>query len=131
MRRRQIIASLLLIAAAPGIARANEGKKEEKPVTYFQLEPINAIVLRRDGRRGVMTLETGLDVRDPVLMKKAQASTPRLRAAFAQVLMIYCAGLRGGSPPDIDYISRELQKAADQVLGKPGSKVMLGSALIS
>lgn len=134
MRRRQILASLLLTAAlgaAPGIASANEGKKEEKPVTYFQMDPINAIVLRRDGRRGVMTLETGLEVRDPVLMKKAQASTPRLRAAFAQVLMIYAAGLRGGAPPDIDYISRELQKAADQVLGKPGSKVMLGSALIS
>jgi hypothetical protein len=33
--------------------------------------------------------------------------------------------------PDIDYVARELQKAADQVLGKPGSKVMLGSAMLS
>ncbi len=117
---------------APTAAFAGHGKEEKKePVTYFALDPINAVVLRRDGRRGVMTVETGLEVKDAKLMERAQASTPRLRAAFAQVLMIYAAGLRGGAPPDIDYMSRELQKAADQVLGKPGSKVLLGSALIS
>jgi hypothetical protein len=118
--------------AAPAPALANEGgKKKEEPKTYFALAPINAVVMRRDGRRGVMTLETGLEVKDPELMKRAEASTPRLRAAFAQVLMIYAAGLRGGAAPDMDYVARELQKVADQVLGKPGSKVLLGSALIS
>lgn len=134
MRRRQLIASLVLAAvlgASPGLAFASAAKKEEKAVTYFALDPINAVVLRRDGRRGVMTVETGLEVRDPELMKRAQASTPRLRAAFAQVLMIYAAGLRGGAAPDIDHVARELQKAADQVLGKPGSKIMLSSAMLS
>lgn len=118
--------------AAPGPVLANEGgKKKEEPVTYFALAPINAVIMRRDGRRGVITLETGLEVKDPELMKRAQASSPRLRAAFAQVLMVYAAGLRGGAAPDMDYVARELQKAADQVLGKAGSKVLLGSALIS
>src|SRR6218665_1306708 len=132
MQRRALLLPLLFVAALGATpAFANEGKKEEKPVTYFQLDPINAVVLRRDGRRGVMTVEAGLEVKDEALMKRAQASTPRLRAAFAQVLMIYCSGLRGGAAPDIDYMARELQKAADQVLGKPGSKILLGSALIS
>lgn len=135
MRRRHVLASLLLVAAlgaTPHAALASSGgKKEEKAVTYFQLEPINAVVLRRDGRRGVMTVETGIEAKDPELMKRAQASTPRLRAAFAQVLMVYAAGLRGGAAPDIDYVARELQKAADRVLGKAGSKVLLGSALLS
>lgn len=129
-----LLAALLTVAplAAPTLALANEGgKKKEEPVTYFALDPINAVIMRRDGRRGVITLETGLEVKDPELMKRAQASTPRLRAAFAQVLMIYAAGLRGGAAPDMDHVSRELQKAADNVLGKPGSKVLLGSALIS
>lgn len=139
MRRTRFLPIALIAAlaggslAAPTVAFASAHGKEEKkePVTYFALDPINAVVLRRDGRRGVMTVEAGLEVRDPKLMERAQASTPRLRAAFAQVLMVYAAGLRGGAPPDIDYVSRELQKAADQVLGKPGSKVLLGSALIS
>ena len=132
MRRRHILASLLLVAsfgATP--AFANEGKKEEKPVTYFALDPINAVVLRRDGRRGVMTVEAGIQAKDPALMTRAQASTPRLRAAFAQVLMVYAAGLRGGVAPDMDHVGRELQKACDQVLGKPGAKVLMGSALLS
>ncbi len=145
MRRSSRLLTLALVAAlaggpvlAPTLALAGEKKEEKKEEkgdkkasSYFALDPINAIVMRRDGRRGVMTLETGLEVKDADLMKRAQASTPRLRAAFAQVLMVYASGLRGGMPPDVDYIGRELQKAADQVLGKPGSKVLLGSALIS
>ncbi|WP_168076385.1 hypothetical protein [Caulobacter sp. SSI4214] len=141
MRRSRRLLTLALTAVltggpvlTPAAALAGEKKEEKgdkKATTFLALDPINAIVMRRDGRRGVMTLETGLEVKDPELMKRAQASVPRLRAAFAQVLMIYAAGLRGGAPPDIDYISRELQKTADQVLGKPGSKIMLGSALIS
>jgi hypothetical protein len=137
--RRIRLSSVVLAAvlagaplAAPTAAFAGHGGEEKKaPPTYFALDPINAVVLRRDGRRGVMTVETGIEAKDPKLMERAQASTPRLRAAFAQVLMVYAAGLRGGAPPDMDYVSRELQKACDQVLGKTGAKVLLGSALLS
>lgn len=138
MRRARLLPLVLVAAlaggslAVPTVAFAGHGGEEKKaPPTYFALDPINAVVLRRDGRRGVMTLETGIEAKDPKLMARAQASTPRLRAAFAQVLMIYAAGLRGGTPPDIDYVGRELQKACDQVIGGPGAKVLLGSALIS
>jgi hypothetical protein len=79
----------------------------------------------------VMTLETGIEAKDPKVMEYAVASTPRLRAAFAQVLMTYTAGLRRGTPPDLDYIGAEMQKAADRVLGKKGAKVLLGSAMVN
>ncbi|MBO9547751.1 hypothetical protein [Caulobacter sp.] len=139
MRRTRLLPIALIAAlaggslAAPTVAFAGHGGGEEKkaPPTYFALDPINAVVLRRDGRRGVMTVEAGIQAKDPVLMTRAQASTPRLRAAFAQVLMIYAAGLRGGVAPDMDHVGRELQKACDQVLGKPGAKVLMGSALLS
>ncbi|OYX05806.1 MAG: hypothetical protein B7Z12_02455 [Caulobacter vibrioides] len=137
--RRHRLQSLALMAVlstapllAPTPAFAGKPKEEKKEqVTYFALAPINAIVLRRDGRRGVMTVETGLEIKDAKLMERAQASTPRLRAAFAQTLMVYAAGLRGGAPPDIDHMVRELQKTADQVLGKPGSKVLMTSAMVN
>lgn len=138
MRRHRLLPLALIAAlaggslAAPTVAFANAGKEEKKaPPTYFALDPINAVVLRRNGRRGVMTIETGIQAKDPKLMERAQASTPRLRAAFAQVLMVYAAGLRGGAPPDLDYVARELQKACDRVVGKPGAKVLLGSTLLS
>jgi hypothetical protein len=139
MRRHRLLSIALAAALAggplvmPAAAYASAHGKEEKkaPPTYFALDPINAVVLRRDGRRGVMSVEAGIEAKDPVLMARAQASTPRLRAAFAQVLMVYAAGLRGGIAPDMDYVGRELQKACDQVLGKPGAKVLMGSAMLS
>lgn len=125
-----VLASALAVAATPALASAP--KKEEKvAVTYFAFKPLTAIALRRDGRRGVLTLEAGIEAKDPKLMERAQQSEPRLRAAFAQVLMTYASGLRRGDPPDVDYLSREMQKTADKVLGKPGSRVLLGSALLN
>ena len=136
MRHALALLSLVLtcaVFAAPAPALAGAHGKEEKaaPVTYFALQPLTAVALRRDGRRGVLTLEAGIEAKDPKVMERAQQSMPRLRAAFAQVLMTYTAGMRRGDPPDVDYLSREMQKAADQVVGKPGTRVLLGSALLN
>jgi flagellar basal body-associated protein FliL len=128
---RTLLACAILIA--PGQALASSKGKEEKaaPVSYFSLQPLTAIAVRRDGRRGVLTVEAGIHSEDPKLMERAQQSTPRLRAAFAQVLMSYAASMRRGDPPDIDYLGREMQKSADKVLGKSGTRVLLGSALLN
>ena len=122
-----------VVAAAPASALAGAHGKEEKaaPVTYFAFQPLTAVALRRDGRRGVLTLEAGIEAKDPKVMERAQLSQPRLRAAFAQVLMTYASGMRRGDPPDVDYLARELQKTADKVLGQSGSRVLLGSALMN
>lgn len=125
-----VLASALVVGPVPALANS-EGKEKAKPVTYFALQPLTAVALRRDGRRGVLTLEAGIEAKDPHLMERAQQSEPRLRAAFAQVLMTYASGMRRGDPPDVDYLSREMQKTADKVLGKPGSRVLLGSALLN
>jgi hypothetical protein len=136
MRRSLHLLPLVFACAvwvAPASAFAGAHGKEEKaaPVTYFALQPLTAVALRRDGRRGVLTLEAGIEAKDPKVMERAQLSEPRLRAAFAQVLMTYAAGMRRGDPPDVDYLARELQKTADKVLGRPGSRVLLGSALMN
>jgi hypothetical protein len=78
-----------------------------------------------------MTLEAGVQALDPKLMERAQQSEPRLRAAFAQVLMTYTAGMPRGAPPDLTYLGGKMQEAADKVLGRKGSKVLLGSAMVN
>ncbi|PVM89996.1 hypothetical protein DDF62_10485 [Caulobacter radicis] len=134
MRRTlALLAAVLTLAglcASPALASGGEAKKEAPP-TYFALPTITATAIRRDGRKGVMTLETGIEAKDPKVMEHAQASTPRLRAAFAQVLMTYASGLRRGAVPDLDYVGAEMQKATDRVLGKKGAKVLLGSAMVN
>jgi predicted small secreted protein len=134
MRRALLLPVLSLLAAASLAAPpafAGHGEKDKAPATYFALDPLTATVMRRDGRRGVMTLETGVQALDPKLMERAQASQPRLRAAFAEVLMTYAAGLPRGAAPDIGYLGNRMQAAADKVLGRSGAKVLLGSALVN
>jgi hypothetical protein len=135
MRRALALPLLSLLAAASLAAPpafAGHGKEEKTtPATYFALQPLTATAIRRDGRRGVMTLETGVQALDPVLMERARQSEPRLRAAFAQVLMTYTAGLPRGAAPDLTYLGSRMQDAADQVLGRKGSKVLLGSAMVN
>ena len=135
MRRAPALILTCLLASAslaPSAALANSGTKEKAAaVTYVALQPLTASAVRNDGRKGVLVLETGIEAHDPVLMERVQASTPRLRAAFAQVLMIYASGLRRGAAPDIDYLGNEMQKAADKVLGRKGAKVLLGSAMMN
>jgi len=74
MRRALILAVLPLLAAASLSATpafAGHGGKEEKkaPPTYFALQPLTATAIRRDGRRGVMTLEVGIEAKDAKLME--------------------------------------------------------------
>jgi hypothetical protein len=132
MNRRRI---LLAFAAAPVLvpmgALAAEEKKKGGGLDFIQIPTMTATITRRDGRRGVLTVETGIDVPDHRLRDYAEASMPRLRAAYAQVLMTYGAQLSPGSAPNADYLSRELQRQTDLVLGKPGAKLLLGAILIN
>ncbi|MBO9707259.1 MAG: hypothetical protein J7521_03505 [Caulobacter sp.] len=133
--RRALIPSALALALASLAAQpafAGHGKEEAKAApTYFALQPLTATAIRRDGRRGVLIVEAGVQAMDPKLMERAQQSEPRLRAAFAQVLMTYASGLPRGAPPDLNYLSGKMQGAADEVLGRKGSKVLLGSAIVN
>jgi hypothetical protein len=135
MRRALTLTALSLLAAAslaaPSAFASSGGDKKAAPSTYFALQPLTATAIRRDGRRGVMTLEAGVQATDPGLMERAQQSEPRLRAAFAQVLMTYTAGLPRGAAPDLAYLGGKMQDAADKVLGRKGSRVLLGSALVN
>jgi hypothetical protein len=134
MRRRLLIAALALTAwswaAMAGAVHAEERKKGGGE-TFIQLQTLTATVIRVDGRRGVMTVDAGIDVPDDALRERANESTPRLRAAYAQVLQIYATGLPGGAVPNADYLSRQLQQQTDLVLGRPGARLLLGTILVN
>jgi hypothetical protein len=129
INRRYIFPLLVSFWLAPA-AHADNAKKKGGGLSYIQLPPLTAIIIRGDGRRGVLTVETGVDVLGNAgLHARADASQPRLRAAYLQVLQTYASGLGAGAPPDADYIARMLQKETDRVLGQPGAKLLLGTVL--
>ena len=130
MDRRGLLVALLALTPAFAAAQENRHKKGGG-ASYIQLETLTATILRPDGRRGVMTVEVGVDVPDPALHARAAQSTPRLLAAYSEVVRAYAAGLPLDVAPNADYLALQLQRQTDQVLGRPGARLLLGSVLVN
>ena len=78
-RRRLLALAAAPLVLAPLAARAEQNEKRKKGggASYIQIDTLTATILRADGRRGVMTVEAGIDVPDSGLRARAQALTPR------------------------------------------------------
>jgi hypothetical protein len=131
MDRRTALAAAVAAAAAASSAHAAGKKAETGGVTYVQVKAISATIMRRDGSRGVITVECGIDIADTALRLRAGELQPRLRDAYASFLQAYAGGLPRSAVPNADYIAGEMQKATDRVLGKKGGKLLVGTILIS
>lgn len=133
LARRDLIALLTLLPlAAPALAHA-EGAEKKKGggISYIQFPTLTATVFRADGRRGVLTVEAGVDVPDAGLRAKVNLYQPRLRAAYVQLLQDYVYSLGPGSPPNPDYLEQILQRQTDQMLGRAGARLLLGTMLMN
>ena len=127
---RRIVPLLIALALAVAPPAVAADKKKGGGLSYIQMAPLTATIIRGDGRRGVLTVETGVDVPGNAgLHNRADVSQPRLRAAYLLALQAYVSGLSPGTLPDADYISRSLQRETDRVLGQPGAKLLLGTIL--
>jgi hypothetical protein len=134
MDRRTALAAAAtaLAAAVPAVASAASAKKNEgSSVTYVPVKSISATIMRRDGSRGVITMECGLDINDETLRLRANQLQPRLRDAYASTLQTYVGGLPRAALPNADYLVGEMQKATDRVLGKKGGKFLVGTIMVT
>jgi hypothetical protein len=125
---------LSAVVALPAAARASGGGGEKKKAggeTYLPMQVLLGSTVGPDGRRGVLSVECGLDVPDPALRTRAEESIPRLRAAFFQIVQAYAAGLPADALPNADYIGRSLQQQTDAILGRPGARVLLGAIVVN
>ena len=131
MRRRDLIA---LIAIAPplglaGVAWGEDKKKKSGGQDYLPVDAITGTTNKAGGRRGVLSVDCGLEIADPKLRDYADKSMPRLRAAYVQTIQVYAAGMPSGSEPNVDFIVRALQRETDQILKRPGAKVLIGAVV--
>ena len=130
MERRALLGlAVVATAVASTSARASSGGAAPSADTYIRLPVITASILQANGRRGVLTIETGVDVPDAALRTRAQQSAPRLRAAYNTAAQTFANGLRPGMPPDIDRLANALQAATNTVMGRPGARLLLGSVM--
>ena len=121
---------IALTAAAPAEASSSEGGAPKPKASYNSLGTLTATIIRPDGRRGVMSVEVGLDIPDPALNAPAALEGPRLRAAFNTVVQIVGEATLPGAPPDVDRLHHDLQVATFRTLKKPGAAVLLGTVMV-
>ena len=137
MRRRDLLALMLLTATLAAMplggpaSAAEEKKKKSGGPNYLPIDTLTGATNKPGGRRGVMTVDCGLDVPDAKLRERATISMPRLRAAYVQVVLIYAAGLPSGAAPNVDFIARELPRQTHLVLGRPGARVLMGAVVVN
>jgi hypothetical protein len=130
MDRRRLLTLAALAAAAPlAIAQAEEKKKKSGGESYLPIDTLTGTTIKATGKRGVLTVDCGLDVPDSRLREYATLSLPRLRAAYLQIVMTYAAGLGSGAAPNPDFIARDLQRQTDVILGRPGARLLLGAVV--
>ncbi len=107
------------------------GKKKGGGLTFHQFPNLSAVVVRGDGRRGVLTVDCGVDVPDSALRKRVDQYEPRLLDAYASSMQVFGANLRPGAAPDLDALSVRLQADTDRILSQRGARFLLGTVLLN
>lgn len=128
-RRALILAAPAALAA--GSASAAEGSKGGRRDTFVRLATLTTNLSRPGGRRGVLTVEAGVDAPDPATHARVVAATPRLRDAFAEEVRAFGFAYLPGSVPNVERLSASLQAATDRVIGRKGAILLLGGVIVS
>lgn len=132
MDRRVALLIFALVLTPPLAARAEGGeKKKTGGESYLQVRTLLGMTFKANGSRGVLSVDCGLDVPDPVLRQRADQLLPRLRDAYVQTVQAYASGLPTGALPNADYILGALQRQTNAIVGKPGARVLLGAIIVN
>ena len=129
MKRRALLAAPLALAATPALAGGGGGGGGSAG-GFIRYPTITATTIRSDGRRGVMTVETGVDTPDAALKLRAEQSQPRMRAVFNILVQREANTLLPGAVPNIERLGAQLQSATNIILGQRGGKLLLGTVMI-
>ena len=128
MKRRALLLAPLALAATPALA--NGGGGGGAAGGYVRYPTITATTMRADGRRGVMTVETGVDAPDAALKLRAEQSQPRMRAVFNILVQREANTLLPGGVPNVDRLAAQLQSATNIIMGRRGCHLLLGTVMI-
>lgn len=136
MLRRRLLAVLLTspVLLSAGLSFASEKKEPKKKgggVNFLQLPTLTANAMRANGKLGILTVDSGLDIKDAALRTKAEQSIPRLRATFIEILQAQAKAISPGTPPDPEILVQVFQRATDKSLGKPGAKFLIGAVMMN
>lgn len=129
--RIALFALVVSASASSALAGAKAPEHRGGPITYVHLPGLTTNVLRSNGKWGVVTIEAGLDIQDEKLRIRVQKSIPVLMDAYTRAMAGIGPGVRPGSEPDLDLVSKSLQGVTNRVLGRPGAIFLVGSVIVN
>ena len=128
MKRRALLVAPLALAATPALASGGGGGGSGGG--YVRYPTVTATTIRADGRRGVMTVETGVDAPDAALKLRAEQSQPRMRAVYNILVQREANTLLPGGVPNVERLAAQLQSATNIIMGRRGCHLLLGTVMI-
>jgi flagellar basal body-associated protein FliL len=144
MRRISLSPSLAVFIALSLSTTVATGAEQAKPKSappkrpptslksWVMVDPFTISVIQDGDLRGTFTVNFGMDVPDSTLREKAELLMPRLRDAWLRSLNLYAAtALRPRRQADVGELAARIQQTADDVLGKPGAKVLMAQAVVN
>ena len=131
-RRIALTAALLgaFVASGAKASSSSEGRKKGGGANFVQMPTLTASTQKPDGRRGVLTVESGIDA-PGALHARVEALKPRLRDGYNGFLQRFAQALRPGFAPDADQLARDLQAITDRIVGQKGTRLLLGTILVN
>ncbi len=133
------LAVFIALSLGTSAATASEAKPKGAPPkrpptslkSWVMVDPFTISVIQEGEVKGTFTVNFGMDVPDDTLREKAETLMPRLRDAWVRSLNLYAStALRPHRQADIAELSARIQQTADNVLGKPGARVLMAQAVV-
>lgn len=132
MHRRALLVTSLSLLFTTSSALAGGAPKKKGGGPGFTQFPMMSVFTRGNGHRhGTLSIDMGLYSDDAKMVDRIKLYIPRLKDAYVRRLQAYASGLTASSLVDADYLAAQLQTVTDQVLGKSGAKVLMGSILVN
>lgn len=144
--RRLLLAAALAALIAPastahaagggGGGSSSSSSQEQAPASrqerltsaesWVPMPTLSAGVLQRYSTSGTLVVDSGLDIPDAELRRRATLNAPRLRDALRTALAQYATTYyRDRSAPEPAVLNRIMQQAVDRTLGGQGARVLL------
>ena len=110
---------------------AAEASRPETNESFIAIDAMNISIIKDLRVRGMLQVEIGLDVPDEDLRETALILYPRLQNAYVMALRYYTGNrLPLFTTPDVFQIATLLQQVTDEVLHRPGARVLLSQVMV-
>ncbi len=126
-----LLAFGLMVPEAHAFGHGGGEKKKGGGAGYTPFDTIQVFTAATSRSHGSLSITMGLATDDAKLGDQIALYGPRLQDAYVSRMQTYAAGLSSTSVVNTDYIATQLQQATDNVLGRKGAKVLLGTVLLN